>query len=235
MKEFRQRLILTLALLVCSCDFPRDVNTGQKIRYVAIGDSYSVGEGARPEEAWPILLTGHLNREGFPVHLAALPARTGWTTVDVLESELPVFIKAKPDFATLQIGVNDWVQGADPEQFRTRLSRALNAMQKELADPRKILVVNIPDFSAAPAGNSYSGGRDITAGITKFNQIIQEEADARKLPVVDVFTLSQEMRTNRRLVAADGLHPSAEEYAIWEKAIYPEAVKLLGNSVISNQ
>src|SRR6266571_9055873 len=82
-----------------------------KIRYAAIGDSYSIGEGASPKESWPAILTQHLNAQGLHVDLVANPSRTGWTTKDAINHELPIFTESKPDFATLQIGVNDWVQG----------------------------------------------------------------------------------------------------------------------------
>src|SRR6266705_1287050 len=92
----------------------------EKIRYVAIGDSYSIGEGASPNDSWPALLTRHLNDKGLHVDLVANPSRTGWTTQQAIDRELPVFVAAKPNFATLQIGVNDWVQGVDENSFRKR-------------------------------------------------------------------------------------------------------------------
>ena len=79
----------------------------EKIRYVALGDSYTIGEGASLDESWPALLTRHLRNEGIDVDLVANPSVTGWTTQDLIERELPVFRKAKPNFATLLIGVND--------------------------------------------------------------------------------------------------------------------------------
>src|SRR5438270_6257284 len=81
----------------------------EPIRYVAIGDSYSIGEGATPNESWPAVMTQHLNEKGLHVDLVANPSRTGWTTKDAIDRELPIFIKSNPTFATLLIGVNDWV------------------------------------------------------------------------------------------------------------------------------
>src|SRR5689334_4034095 len=75
------------------------------IRYVAIGDSYTIGEGAQPGEAWPNLLTKHLSDRGIDIELVANPSRTGWTTLNALNSEMPVFVQARPNFATLLIGV----------------------------------------------------------------------------------------------------------------------------------
>src|SRR5215813_3449992 len=74
------------------------VMKSETIHYAVIGDSYSCGEGASPNESWPALLTRHLNENGIHVELVENPSRTGWTTQDAIDRELPVFFKAKPDF-----------------------------------------------------------------------------------------------------------------------------------------
>ena len=193
------------------------------IRYAVIGDSYSCGEGASPMESWPALLTRHLATNGLSVSLVANPAKTGWTTQQALDDELPAWKAAKPDFATLQIGVNDWVQGVDAATFRQHLIRLLDGMLKVLPDTNRLLIVTIPDFSVTPTGAMFGGGRDISSGLAGFNKIIQEEALKRRLQVVDIFPLSKKMRDDRSLIARDGLHPSAKEYALWEAVIYPVA------------
>jgi len=199
----------------------------QRIRYVAIGDSYSIGEGASPIESWPALLTRHLNDKGLHVDLVANPSRTGWTTQQAIDRELPIFVDSKPNFATLQIGVNDWVQGVDEETFRKRFIFLLDQMLAVLRDKHRLFIVTIPDFGVTPTGPKYARGRNISEGIAAFNKIVSEEAAKRGLRVVDVFELSKKMGTDRSLVATDGLHPSAKEYAEWEKTIFPAAVELL--------
>lgn len=199
----------------------------EKIRYVAIGDSYSIGEGALPNESWPAVLTRHLNEQGIHVDLVANPSVTGWTTKQAIERELPIFLESKPDFATLQIGVNDWVQGVGENSFRQRFAFLTDRMLELLPNKDRLLVVNIPDFGVTPTGPKYARGRNISEGLTRFNQIITEEATKRGLRVVDVFPLSKEMGNDPSLVAADGLHPSAKEYAEWEKIIFPAAFELL--------
>ena len=201
----------------------------QRIRYVAIGDSYSIGEGASPIESWPALLTRHLNDKGLHVDLVANPSRTGWTTQQAIDRELPIFVDSKPNFATLQIGVNDWVQGVDEETFRKRFIFLLDQMLAVLRDKHRLFIVTIPDFGVTPTGPKYARGRNISEGIAAFNKIVSEEAAKRGLRVVDVFELSKKMGTDRSLVATDGLHPSAKEYAEWEKTIFPAAVELLNN------
>jgi lysophospholipase L1-like esterase len=202
-------------------------SSSAKIRYAVIGDSYSIGEGASEYESWPALLARHLTASGTGVVLVANPSRTGWTTQQAIDAELPVWRAARPEFASVQIGVNDWVQGVDAATFRHRLDVLLDAMQKVLPDTNRLFLVTIPDFSVTPTGALYSGGRDIAAGLTEFNGIIKAAGAARGLPVVDVFTLSQKMKNDPALLAHDGLHPSAKEYAQWEAMIFPAAQKLL--------
>jgi len=197
------------------------------IRYAVVGDSYSIGEGASEPESWPRLLAQQLTATGCPVELISNPSRTGWTTADAIEQELPVFRAARPQFGTLMIGVNDWVQGVEPALFRDRFTQLLETMRSVLPNEKWLLVVNIPDFSVTPKGGEYARGRDISAGLTSFNQIIAEETRRRNLPLVDVFPLSQQMRGCPDLVAADDLHPSAKAYARWAGLIFPTAQALL--------
>ncbi len=199
----------------------------EKIRYVAIGDSYSIGEGTSPNESWPALLTRHLNDKGLRVDLVANPSRTGWTTQQAIDRELPIFVESKPNFATLQIGVNDWVQGVDAETFRKNFTYLVDQMLAMLRDKNRLLIVTIPDFGVTPTGPRYARGRNISEGLTRFNQIITEEATKRGVHAVDVFPISKQMGDDPSLVAADGLHPSAKEYAAWEKIIFPVVFGLL--------
>ena len=199
----------------------------EKIRYAVIGDSYSCGEGATPKESWPALLTEHLKSQGLDVDLVSNPSVTGWTTKDAVDKELPKFVNSNPNFATLLIGVNDWVQGIDETAFRNRLSYLLDSMLAVLPNKKHLLVVTIPDFGVTPTGSKYARGRNIHEGISLFNNVVTEEARKRGLEIVDIFPLSKQMGHDKSLVAKDGLHPSAKAYAEWEKIIFPAALELL--------
>ncbi len=199
------------------------------IRYIALGDSYTIGTGAKEEQAWPVLLTKHLKENKVNIELAANPARNGFTTLDLIDNELPVLDKLKPTFVTLLIGVNDWVRGTDAVAFQKNLIFILDHIQKALPDKSRLVLITIPDFGVTPTGANYSSGRDISKGISEFNTIIKAEAVKRSLKTVDLFETSKAMKTNSDLVAEDGLHPSAKEYAIWETLIYPVVHDLLGS------
>ena len=217
---------IVVALLSCALLAAQAAPNG-KIRYVAIGDSYSIGERAKPQESWPAVLTRHLKAQGVKIELVANPSRTGWTTQQAIDRELPIFVNAGPNFATLQIGVNDWVQGVTAEDFRKRFVLLVDRMLEVLKNKDRLLIVTIPDFGVTPTGARYARGRDISAGITEFNKIITEEAMKRNLRVVDVFPISKKMQGDASLLAEDGLHPSAKEYAKWEEIIFPIALEFL--------
>ncbi len=196
------------------------------IRYVALGDSYSIGTGVAPQEAWPVLLTEHLKTDGVSISLVANPGRNGWTTVDAQQWEIAVLRKSSATFATLMVGVNDWLQNTTDERFRENFSDLLDDILSELP-ANKILVINIPDFSATPRGATFSPGRDIQKGIAKFNKIIASVCKQKGVAIVDIYSVSQKMRFDPSLISADGLHPSAKGQLLFEQTIYPFAKQVL--------
>lgn len=198
-------------------------------RYVALGDSYTIGEGVAPEERWPNVLTRRLVDAGVDIDLIANPSVTGWTTNQLIEHELPVLETSDATFVTLLIGVNDWVQDVPAGDFRDRLEAIMDRVQEALPDPLKILLVTIPDFSVTSEGPTYSRGRDISGGIARFNAIIADVGAFRGIPVVDIFPLSQQL-TAPVYVGADGLHPSGAAYARWAELIFPVAHRMLESS-----
>lgn len=219
------RTTFLVFLLAISCISMQEHSS--KVRYIALGDSYTICEGADEKESWPVLLTSHLNEAGISTELIANPSRTGWTTQDLIDKELPVFDKSSANFVTLLIGVNDWVQGVDEILFRKHLIYIIDHVQSKLPDKTKLVLISIPDFGVTPAGAAYSGGRDISEGIASFNKIIVEEANKRNLETVDIFPVSKEMKNDPSLVAKDQLHPSAKEYAVWEKLVLPVVKEVL--------
>ena len=181
------------------------------IRYGVIGDSYSNGEGVGLEHSWPAQLAARLGAE-----VVVNNSVTGWTSQQAIDHQLEDFRRARPEVATLQIGVNDWVQGVDAETFRRNLRTLLDAMLEVVGAPQRLIGVTIPDFSMTREGATYARGRDVSAGLAAFNAIVAAECAARDVSVVDVFDLSSD-------TADDGLHPSAAELARWTDRIEPVA------------
>ncbi len=186
------------------------------VRYAALGDSYTIGTGANPQESWPAQVTSRLKIKGVDIELIANLGHNGWTTQNLIDDELPVLRGLDANFVSVQIGTNDWVQGVDKQTFEGNIHQIFSQLLTIVPNPSNILVVTVPDFSVTPAGKYYSGGRDIHQGLAEFNQIIENEAKAFKLRVVDLFPLSQ---TLGALVSPDGLHPSAQGYKRWADLI----------------
>ncbi len=200
----------------------------QIVRYVAVGDSYTYGQGAGQGQDWPTLLTRDLQNHQVRIELVRNLGKNGWTSQQVIDYQLPEFKQLQPTFATLLIGVNDWVQGVSHKDFQTRFSYLLTQMIQTLPNKDRIIVLTIPNYSATPVGVGLGLRGGNSAGISEFNAIIVEEAAKQGVRVVDLYPLSQAMRTNPELVSPDGLHPSAQEYALWEKEIFPIAYQLVG-------
>ncbi len=201
------------------------------LRYIALGDSYTICTGTNTTaEQWPEILAGHLKGAGIPVETVNNPSRNGFSTQNLIDHELPLLKNGNYDFATLLIGVNDWVRDVDAKTYHKNLSYIIDEVQKALPGKSKLILITIPDFGVTPQGALYGGERDISKGITEFNDIIKTEAKKRGLVCVDIFPLSKGMLNHQDLVAADGLHPSAKEYALWETLIFPEAKKMLSGN-----
>lgn len=220
---------MKIFLIVLSCVVLFKLSPMEKasIRYVALGDSYTIGTGTTEDKSWPVLLMKHLKDNKIDLELIANPSQNGWTTKDLIERELPVFEKSDPTFATILIGVNDWVQGVTADEFQKNLTLIIDRVQIKLPDLSKLVLITIPDFGVTRTGKLFSNGRDISKGIAEFNAIIILEAKKRNLKTVDLFVQSKQMEKDDSLVAVDGLHPSAKEYAIWETLIYPVVYSVL--------
>jgi lysophospholipase L1-like esterase len=201
------------------------------LRYLALGDSYTIGEGVAPEDRWPHQLAARLRAEGVPLQDPTTVAVTGWTT-DELAAGLDDAEVADPargaegrvagryDLVSLLIGVNDQYRGRDPEAYRPAF-RALLARAVAFAggDPARVLVLSIPDWGVTP----FAEGRDrarIAREIDAFNEVNREETNAGGARYVDVAPLS---RTQGAQVVDDGLHPDGAAYAAWVEAALPEA------------
>jgi lysophospholipase L1-like esterase len=192
------------------------------IRYLALGDSYTIGESVEEPERWPNQLARELEAVGFPSVDVEIVARTGWTT-----SELDDGIdRAEPvgpyDLVSLLIGVNNQFRGLDLEQYRTEFIALLERAVDFSSGP--VFVVSIPDWGVTPFGQRYDPAT-IAVDIDRFNDVAREEAAARGVPFIDITPTSRS--GDPSLVAADGLHPSGAQYSEWVELIRPVVLDLL--------
>ena len=203
---------------------PAVTPAGPRLRYVALGDSYTIGTSVGERERWPNQLVALEPR----LELVANLAVNGFTSRDVIEVELPQLDELRPQFVTVLIGVNDVVQGVPSETYRQNVARIL-ADAVERVGANRVLVVTTPDYTVTPSGSDYGDPVQQAAGIRENNAIITEVARALGIAVVDIHGISLEAATDPSLVAFDGLHPSGAQYARWVERILPSVTTLLGD------
>ena len=189
-------------------------------RFLALGDSYTIGEGVDAADRWPSVLAARL-RLGEPEIVAV----TGWTTDELAAGIDAAAPRAPYDLVTLLIGVNNQYRDRGLDAYRTEVGALLDrAVTFAGGEPGRVVAVSIPDWGVTP----FAEGRDrdrVARQIDAFNAAFRAEATARGTQWVDVTPLS---RTQGRLVVSDDLHPNAEAYAAWADLIGPVARRALG-------
>ena len=184
-------------------------NYSEHTLWLALGDSYTIGEGVPPEMRWPTQLTQSL---GFtpPEYLA----KTGWTTVDLLNAIASADLAARYDWVSVMIGVNDQYDGLGGEIFREGLNQIIDIALGKVAETRRVVVLSIPDYSRAPSILDQDTKR-IAGEVALFNTIIQEIAKAKSTTYCNITPLSQQADGDVTMFVEDGLHPSGEMYQKW--------------------
>ena len=186
-------------------------------RFLALGDSYTIGEGVDAAQAWPAQLASAMRAAKINLGDPCIVARTGWTT-DELASGISIApIEPPYELVTLLIGVNTQYRGRSTEKYRAEVVSLL-AQAVEFAGgvATRVVVVSIPDWGVTP----FAEGKDrakIGAEIDAFNAINREAAKKAGARYADITAISRENHDG--WTVADGLHPSAAQYARWVPVI----------------
>ncbi len=206
---------------------PTPVAGPDGLRYVALGDSFTIGTSVEPAERFPDQLVAALGTTAPTLELVANLGVNGYTSADLARDELPALADLEPEFVTVLIGVNDVVQGVPIETYETTVTTILDALVARLPADR-IVTVAIPDYTVTPAGADYGDPTQQHDAIVASNAVMERLAGARGIAYVDIFDLSLRAADDRSLVADDGLHPSGRQYALWVERIQPVVERLLG-------
>ena len=196
------------------------------MRYVALGDSYTIGSSVRPPERWPDQLVAALGPDEPTLRLIANVGVNGHTSADLLRDQLPVLDGLRPDFATLLIGVNDVVRRIPAPGYAANLVAILESLLARLASTR-VVTLAIPDYTVTPAGADYGDPRQQHDAIVEANATMARLSAERGIRYVDTFDLSLRAAVDRALVASDGLHPSGTQYARWVERVLPVVAELI--------
>jgi acyl-CoA thioesterase-1 len=199
------------------------------MRYVALGDSYTIGTSVSEADRWPDQLVAALAAGSPPLSLdlVANLAVNGFTSRDVIEAELPRLAALEPELVSILIGVNDVVQRVPLERYRANVGLILDDLVRRVGAGR-VAAVTTPDYTVTPAGADYGDPAAQAAGIREVNRILAEEVAARSIVLVDIHDISLQAGADRGLVARDGLHPSGAQYGLWVERIAPVVAAMLG-------
>lgn len=198
----------------------------QTIRYLALGDSYTIGESVADHERWPNQLANLLEEVDIQAEVTII-ARTGWTTDELWQGIQAKEIEPPYDLVSLLIGVNNQYRGYDIDEYREQFIFLLNkSIEYAGGNPSRIIALSIPDWGVTP----FAAGRDrkqIAKEINRFNAVSRDESKKAGARYVDIAPGSREATNDISLIAPDGLHPSGKMYSEWARLAYSEALKAL--------
>jgi lysophospholipase L1-like esterase len=193
--------------------------------YLALGDSYTIGESVLESERWPNQLAEVLKGTTLEVETVTIIAKTGWTTAELIEGIESTKNTNQYDLVSLLIGVNNQYRGQSLERFETELIQLIKtAIKYSKNGAQRVFLVSIPDWGVTP----FAKDRDvekIALEIQAFNKVIQKQANEFKLPYIDITPISKNAKTDLSLLASDQLHPSGKMYNFWVQKIKKELLK----------
>jgi lysophospholipase L1-like esterase len=206
--------VLTLALITAFMKKPEP----KPLYFLALGDSYTVGEAVAEEERWPVQLAQLLRQKGYNVQPPEIIATTGWRTDQLKEAIEKGTKRTVYDMVSLLIGVNNQYQGKSVESYRPEFEELLlKAIELAGKNKDRVFVVSIPDYGYTPFGREKQPL--ISAAIDAYNAANREIAEKHGVRYFYITDLTRKGLDDPSLVAPDGLHPSGKMYALWAEHI----------------
>ncbi|WP_240047158.1 SGNH/GDSL hydrolase family protein [Hymenobacter nivis] len=195
---------------------------------LALGDSYTIGEGADEADRWPVQLAGMAQQAGLGVQAPDFIARTGWTTAE-LQAAIVASGNHRTDYGlvSLLIGVNNQYRGQSPALYRTEFRQLLaTAVQFAGGRPGRVVVLSIPDWGLSP----FAHNRDATliaSQIDEFNEVAQEECRRARVAFVDITPTTRSAAGDASQFVKDGLHYAGPQMQRWAQQALPVVQRLL--------
>jgi lysophospholipase L1-like esterase len=197
--------------------------------FLALGDSYTIGESVDSVDRFPVQLVDSLKKTGLPFGPIHFVARTGWTTsslkTGIATGDLPE--SRKYELVSLLIGVNNQYTGGSLETYRKELDELLDtAIERAYGEKERVIVLSIPDYSVTPFGQQRPDPAADSMEIDLFNAVKDSLAEVKGVSFFNITPISREAANDPSLLANDQLHPSGEMYRQWVHAILPDIIKL---------
>ncbi|WP_417887343.1 SGNH/GDSL hydrolase family protein [Zunongwangia sp.] len=229
-------LLIAFAVISISCGSGRTVSqsnkemdTNAEFSYLALGDSYTIGESVTYSQSWPVQLTENLRADGYRMAAPKIIANTGWTTADLIAAvNSEINVQRDFDIVSILIGVNNQYQNKPLSEFEEELHEIFRKAINHCKTMEKgVFVLSIPDYRVTPFGMAHSDkmGRDIDA----FNDVIRQVASEFNVDFYNITPISRKAKNNSDLIAVDDLHPSELMYKYWVDAIVDNVRNKLPN------
>jgi lysophospholipase L1-like esterase len=187
---------------------------------LCLGDSYTIGESVNANENFPSQSVRLLTNDGYNFNAPEIIAMTGWTTDELEDAIDKSNVKDSFEFVTLLVGVNDQYRGRKVEEYKPRFESLLKrAIQLANGQSSRVIVLSIPDWGVTPFAKDRDRGK-IAEQINSYNEVNKQLSLEHSVRYIDITTSTRDAISDRTLVAPDGLHPSAKEYAKWAAKIY---------------
>lgn len=206
------------------CRCPIQVDTSG-YGFLALGDSYTIGESVAITERFPARTVSVLAQKGFLLPTPTYLAKTGWTSWELMEALQREKLSPPYQVVTLLIGVNDQYRGWDTSSYRIRFNRLLDtAVILAGGNKEHVFVLSIPDYSVTPFGKNNTRTKQ---EIECFNQINKAITLSKGISYTDITAISQLAAEDSAMIAPDGLHPSGKQYSLWSS--------VLANAILQNE
>ena len=215
---------LLLAFLIFSCTpKTQELDTHKEYTFLALGDSYTIGESVNENERWPMQLSSRLLQDS--IHLKpTVVATTGWTTDELMSGIIKADVSETYDLVSLLIGVNNQYRGYDEDQYEKEFKLLLDdAIKFANGNNHHVFVVSIPDYGITPfAEEKGLDAASIAHELDSYNAIAQKIATLRDITFIDITEISRTAVEDPELIAPDGLHPSGKMYGLWVEKMYQQ-------------
>ena len=213
-------LILFILFTACATQKNDSMST-ESFMFLALGDSYTIGEAVNVDERWPIQLSKRLRQDSIKID-PVIVATTGWTTDELQAGIIKSDVEGTYDFVSLLIGVNNQYRGYPIDQYEREFKQLLDqAIKFAGGNPYNVMVVSIPDYGVTPfAKKKLLDEEKIAKELDNYNAIAEKISKLRDVSFINITPDSRNAKNDASLIASDGLHPSGKMYTQWVDQMY---------------